>query len=148
MTNKNVAARLGIEAHTVSRWRARFVRDRLEGLTDEPCPGEPRKITDDQVEEAIVRTLESTPRDATHWSMRAMATGLGLSQSAISPIWRTFGLKPHLVDAFKLSKNPQFIEKVRDGGGLYLAPPEHALVLCVDERRRSRRWTGRRRCCR
>jgi transposase len=133
-SNKDVAARLGVEAHTVGRWRARFVRDRLEGLTDEPRPGGPRKITDDQVEEVVVKTLEATPKDATHWSTRSMAKEVGLSQSAIARIWRTFGLKPHLVDTFKLSKDPQFIEKVRDVVGLYLAPPEHALVLCVDEK--------------
>lgn len=133
-TNKDVADRLGIEAHTVSRWRARFIRERLGGLTDEPRPGGPRKITDAQVEEVVVKTLEATPKDATHWSTRSMAREVGLSQSAISRIWRTFGLKPHLVDTFKLSKDPQFIEKVRDVVGLYLAPPEHALVLCVDEK--------------
>jgi transposase len=104
-TNKDVAARLGVEAHTVSRCRARFVRDRLEGLTDEPRPGGPKKITGDQVEEVIVRTLEGTPRDATHWSSRAMAKEMGLSQSVISRIGRTFGLKPHLVDTVKLSMN-------------------------------------------
>ncbi|MDX3381446.1 IS630 family transposase [Streptomyces niveiscabiei] len=133
-TNKDVADRLGVEAHTVSRWRARFVRDRLDGLTDEPRPGGPRKISDDQVEEVVVRTLEAAPKDATHWSTRSMAKEVGLSQSAVSRIWRTFGLKPHLVNTFKLSKDPQFIEKVRDVVGLYLAPPEHALVLCVDEK--------------
>jgi transposase len=133
-TNKDVAARLGVEAHTVSRWRARFLRDRLEGLTDEPRPGGPRKVTDERVEEVVVRTLETTPRGATHWSTRDMARQTGLSQSTISRIWRTFGLKPHLVDTFKLSKDPQFIEKVRDVVGLYLAPPDRALVLCVDEK--------------
>jgi transposase len=133
-SNKAVADRLGVEAHTVSRWRARFVRDRLEGLTDEPRPGGPRKITDGQVEEVVVKTLETTPKDATHWSTRSMAKEVGLSQSAIARTWRTFGLKPHLVDTFKLSKDPQFIERVRDVVGLYLAPPEHALVLCVDEK--------------
>ena len=118
----------------MGKWRARFVRDRLEGLTDEPRPGGPRKITGTQVEEVVVRTLETTPKDATHWSTRLMAKEVGLSQSAITRIWRTFGLKPHLVDTFKLSKDPQFIEKVRDVVGLYLAPPEHALVVCVDEK--------------
>ncbi|MEU2359031.1 IS630 family transposase [Streptomyces misionensis] len=133
-SNRDVAALLGVEEHTVGRWRARFVRDRLEGLTDEPRPGGPRKITDAQVEEVVVKTLETMPKDATHWSTRSMAKEVGLSQSAITRIWRTFGLKPHLVDTFKLSKDPQFIEKVRDVVGLYLAPPEHALVLCVDEK--------------
>lgn len=102
----------------MSRWRARFARDRLEGLTDEPRPGGARKITDAQVEEVVVKTLETTPKDATHWSTRSMAKEVGLSQSAITRIWRTFGLKPHLVDTFKLSKDPQFIEKVRDVVGL------------------------------
>jgi len=133
-SNVDVAARLGVEAHTVSRWRARFVRDRLEGLADEPRPGAPRKISDEQVEQVIVATLESAPKDATHWSSRSMAEHAGLSQSAVARIWRTFGLKPHLSESFKLSKDPQFIEKVRDVVGLYLAPPEHALVLCVDEK--------------
>jgi transposase len=132
--NTEVAARLGIEPHTVARWRGRFVRQRLEGLADEPRPGGPRTVTDEQVEEVIVRTLETAPKGATHWSTREMARASGLSQSTVSRIWRTFGLKPHLVDTFKLSKDPQFIEKVRDVVGLYLAPPEHALVLCVDEK--------------
>jgi transposase len=132
--NKEVAARLGVEPHTVARWRGRFVRERLEGLADEPRPGGPRTVTDEQVEEVIVRTLETVPKGATHWSTREMARASGLSQSSISRIWRTFGLKPHLVETFKLSKDPQFIEKVRDVVGLYLAPPEHALVLCVDEK--------------
>jgi transposase len=132
--NTEVAARLGVEPHTVARWRGQFVAGRLDGLADEPRPGGPRKITDAQVEEVIIRTLESAPRGATHWSTRDMAKASGLSQSSISRIWRAFGLKPHLVDTFKLSKDPQFIEKVRDVAGLYLAPPEHALVLCVDEK--------------
>ncbi|MFF3402863.1 IS630 family transposase [Streptomyces sp. NPDC002659] len=133
-TNNDVAVRLGVEAHTVSRWRARFVRDRLEGLADEPRPGGPRTVSDEQVEEVVVRTLETSPKNATHWSAREMARQTGLSQSTVSRIWRTFGLKPHLVDTFKLSKDPQFIEKVRDVVGLYLAPPDRALVLCVDEK--------------
>ncbi len=132
--NTEVAARLGIEPHTVARWRGRFVRDRLGGLADEPRPGGPRTITDAQIEEVIVRTLETTPKGATHWSTRDMAKASGLSQSSVARIWRTFGLKPHLVDTFKLSTDPQFIDKVRDVAGLYLAPPEHALVLCVDEK--------------
>ncbi|RSO40251.1 IS630 family transposase [Streptomyces sp. WAC 06725] len=133
-TNVDVAARLGIEAHTVSRWRARFVRDRLEGLAEEPRPGGPRKITDEQVEDVVVKTLETTPKDATHWSTRSMAEEAGLSQSAVSRIWRTFGLRPHLTDTFKLSRDPQFIDKVRDVVGLYLAPPKYAPVLCVEEK--------------
>ena len=107
---------------------------RLEGLHDEPRPGVPRSITDDHVEALIVATLEQTPTDATHWSTRSMAKATGMSQSAVSRIWRAFGLKPHLVDSFKLSPDPQFVEKVRDVMGLYLNPPEGALVLCVDEK--------------
>jgi transposase len=133
-TNKEVAAKVGVEPHTVAKWRGRFVRDRLEGLVDEPRPGAPRTVTDEQVEDVIVRTLETTPADATHWSTRAMAERTGLSQSTISRIWRTFGLRPHHVDTFKLSNDPQFIDKVRDVVGLYLDPPEKALVLCVDEK--------------
>jgi transposase len=112
----------------------RFLQKRLEGLLDEPRPGVPRKITDADVEALISRTLESTPRDATHWSTRTMAKAVGFSQSSISRIWRTFGLQPHRVETFKLSKDPLFIEKVRDIVGLYLQPPDRALVLCVDEK--------------
>ena len=107
---------------------------RLEGLVDEPRPGAPRKLTDEQVEQVLVATLETTPADATHWSTRGLARQLGMSQSAISRIWRAFGLKPHLVDSFKLSTDPQFIEKARDVVGLYLNPPQAAMVLCVDEK--------------
>ena len=134
-TNKDVAARLGVWPQTVAKWRGRFVRDRLEGLSDEPRPGAARTITDDQVEAVIVKTLEEKPASGdTHWSTRSMARDTGMSQTAISRIWRAFGLKPHLVDTWKLSKDPQFIEKVRDIVGLYLAPPDKALVLCVDEK--------------
>ena len=132
--NTEVAARLGIDRSTVNKWRARFQAQRLEGLSDEPRPGAPRTITDDDVEAVIVKTLEETPTDATHWSTRSMAQATGMSQSAISRIWRAFGLKPHLVETFKLSPDPQFVDKVRDVVGLYLNPPEGALVLCVDEK--------------
>ena len=108
--------------------------DRLDGLHDEPRPGAPRSIGDDDVERVIVKTLEETPRDATHWSTRSMAAATGMSQSAVSRIWRAFGLKPHLVDSFKLSPDPLFIDKVRDIVGLYLNPPDAAVVLCVDEK--------------
>jgi transposase len=118
----------------VTKWRSRFVGRRLEGLADEPRPGAARTITDEQVEQVLVLTLETTPTDATHWSTRSLAKHVGMSQSAISRIWRAFGLKPHLVDTFKLSTDPQFIEKVRDVVGLYLDPPEAAMVLCVDEK--------------
>ena len=133
-TNREVSRRLGVSEATVSKWRRRFVGQRLEGLHDEPRPGVRRSITDDHVEALIVATLEQTPTDATHWSTRSMAKATGMSQSAVSRIWRAFGLKPHLVDSFKLSPDPQFVEKVRDVVGLYLNPPEGALVLCVDEK--------------
>jgi transposase len=133
-SNQAVAARLGISKPTVTKWRSRFVARRLEGLADEPRPGAARTITDTQVEQVLVTTLETTPTDATHWSTRSLARQLGMSQSAISRIWRAFGLKPHLVETFKLSTDPQFIDKVRDVVGLYLHPPEAALVLCVDEK--------------
>ena len=133
-SNAEVAARLGISRPTVTKWRSRFVARRLQGLADEPRPGAARTITDEQVEQVLVTTLEIAPTDATHWSTRLLARQLGMSQSAISRIWRAFGLKPHLVDTFKLSGDPQFIDKVRDVVGLYLNPPEAALVLCVDEK--------------
>src|SRR5204863_8028758 len=107
---------------------------RLEGVLDEPRPGRPRTVVDEQVEAVITRTLESSPKDATHWSTRSLAAELGMSQSAVSRIWRAFGLQPHRQDSWKLSKDPQFIDKVRDVVGLYLDPPEAAVVLCVDEK--------------
>jgi len=119
---------------TVGKWRARFLQRRLEGVLDEPRPGAPRTITDTEVEAVITKTLETTPRNATHRSTRSMAKATDLSQSAISRIWRAFGLQPHRVETFKLSKDPQFIEKVRDIVGLYLDPPDRTLVLCVDEK--------------
>jgi transposase len=132
--NKEVAARFGVTPQMAGKWRARFVAGRLEGLSDEPRPGQPRKITDEQVEEVIIRTLEQKPPGLdTHWSTRSMAQAAGLNQTAVSRIWRAFGLKPHREQTWKLSSDPQFIEKVRDVVGLYMDPPEHALVLCVDE---------------
>jgi transposase len=133
-SNTEVAQRLGVARPTVTKWRARFVARRLEGLADEPRPGAARKLTDEQIERVIVTTLETTPVDATHWSTRSLARALGLNQTAVSRIWRAFGLKPHLTEAFKLSTDAQFIDKVRDIVGLYLNPPEAALVLCVDEK--------------
>ena len=118
----------------MTKWRSRFVARRLEGLADEPRPGAARTITDTQVEQVLVMTLETTPKDATHWSTRSLARATGMSQSAISRIWRAFGLKPQLMDTFKLSTDPQFIDKVRDVVGLYLNPPEAAMVLWVDEK--------------
>src|SRR4030095_5968704 len=158
-TNGEIAVAAGVTRQTVGRWRHRFVRKRLPGVLDEPrpgaprnitdagggrgrgpaCgreprPGAPRKITDAEVERVIALTLERTPRDATHWSTRAMAKRSGLSQTAVSRIWRAFGLQPHRSETFKLSKDPLFIDKVRDIVGLYLDPPDKALVLCVDEK--------------
>jgi transposase len=134
-TNKAVAERLGIWPQTVTKWRGRFVRDRLDGLVDEPRPGRPRTIADEQVEQVVTKTLEEPPPNHdTHWSTRSMARQVGLSQTAISRIWRAFGLRPHLTQTWKLSTDPQFIDKVRDIVGLYLDPPEAALVLCVDEK--------------
>jgi len=119
---------------TVGKWRERFRQRGLEGLTDEPRPGAPRTVSDAEVERVLTRTLETAPEDATHWSTRAMAQRVGLSQSTVSRIWRAFALQPHRSETFKLSKDPLFIEKVRDIVGLYLNPPDHALVLCVDEK--------------
>ncbi len=134
LTNTELAEELGVSHTTVRKWRTRFAQERLDGLTDEPRPGRPRTITDAKVEEVIVKTLETTPRDATHWSTRSMAREVGLTQTAVSRIWRAFGLQPHRQERWKLSKDPLFIEKVRDVVGLYLNPPERAVVLCVDEK--------------
>jgi transposase len=134
LSNIQVAEQLHVNSATVGKWRSRFLENRLEGLVDEPRPGAPRSITDAQVEDVIGRTLESKPPAATHWSTRSMAEATGLSQSAIVRIWNAFGLQPHRSDTFKLSTDPLFVEKVRDVVGLYLNPPEHALVLCVDEK--------------
>lgn len=133
-TNQAVAERLGVWGQTVGKWRARFLKKRLEGLLDEPRPGAPRRIGDERIERVLTRTLESLPPDATHWSTRSMARASGLSQSTVSRIWRAFALAPHRTETFKLSKDPLFIEKVRDIVGLYLHPPDRALVLCVDEK--------------
>jgi transposase len=119
---------------TVTKWRNRFAVDRLHGLVDEPRPGRHRTVSDADVERVITTTLETTPKDATHWSTGSLAMQLGLSQSAVSRIWRAFGLQPHRQDSWKLSKDPLFIDKVRDVAGLYLHPPERAVVLCVDEK--------------
>jgi len=129
-----MAARMGISRTTVQRWRNRFVEQRCDGLLDEPRPGRPRVIGDARIEALITATLETAPADATHWSTRSMASHLGLSQSMVSRVWRAFGLAPHKQDSWKLSKDPLFVAKVRDIVGLYLDPPERALVLCVDEK--------------
>ena len=135
LTNREIAELEGVSAKTVTKWRNRFAERRLEGLVDEPRPGRPRTISDERVEAVIIKTLESTPRDgATHWSTRSMAQEAGVTQNAVVRIWHAFGLQPHRQETWKLSKDPQFIEKVHDVCGLYLNPPERAVVLCVDEK--------------
>jgi len=133
-TNREVAKALGVSEAMVGKWRRRFVENRMNGLADDPRPGAPRKITDDQVEAVIVKTLEEKPKDATHWSTRSMAAQVGMSQTTVNRIWQAFGLQRHRAESFKLSTDPLFIEKVRDVVGLYLDPPECAVVLCVDEK--------------
>lgn len=132
--NKEVAARLGACEDTVGKWRRRFIAERLEGLGDEPRSGAPRSVDDERIEAIIVRTLESLPADATHWSSRGMARASGLSVSTVQRIWRAFGLQPHRLETFKLSTDPDFVAKVRDVVGLYMSPPDRAIVLCVDEK--------------
>src|SRR5256885_12244510 len=134
LKNVEIAERLAVPRPMVTKWRNRFAEHRLDGLTDEPRPGQPRTIIDEKVEEVIVKTLETTPKDATHWSTRSMAREVGLNQSAVLRIWKAFGLQPHRQQTWKLSKDPQFIDKVRDVVGIYLNPPERAVVLCVDEK--------------
>jgi transposase len=134
LDNVAVAERLDVHQATVSKWRRRFIERRLDGLVDEPRPGAPRTISDDDVERVIVRTLEDTPTDATQWSTRDLAARVGMSPSSVGRIWKAFGLKPWLTDTFKLSEDPMFVEKVRDVVGLYMNPPDHAVVLCVDEK--------------
>ena len=133
-TNRAVAARLGVSEATVGKWRSRFVAKRLNGLFDEDRPGHPRTITDDKVEKVIIKTLEEKPANATQWSTRSMAKAMGMSQTSISLIWRAFGLQPHRAESFKLSTDPLFLDKLYDIVGLYLDPPERAVVLCVDEK--------------
>jgi len=133
-TNTRVAQQIHVRIQTVCKWRQRFVDRRLDGLLDEPRPGTPRKVSDADVERVLTMTLESTPKDATHWSTRSLASAAGLSRSTVNRIWRAFALQPHRSETFKLSKAPLFIEKVRDIVGLYLNPPDRALVLCVDEK--------------
>jgi len=132
--NSEIARALGIAVSSVRKWRNRFAEHRLEGLTDEPRPVQPRKISDAKVEEVIVKTPETTPSDATHWSTRSMAAEVGVNQTAVHRIWKAFGLQPHRAATWELSRDPQFIEKVRDVVGLYLNPPERAVVLCVEEK--------------
>ncbi|WP_327689499.1 IS630 family transposase [Streptomyces tubercidicus] len=134
VSTKTVADKNGVTRETVSKWRKRFLADRLAGLEDEPRPGRPRTVLDEQVADLIARTLESKPENATHWSTRSMAKKTGLSQSTVARVWRAFGLQPHRSETFKLSTDPFFVDKVHDVVGLYLDPPERALVLCVDEK--------------
>jgi transposase len=134
LENQRVARKLRCSVGMVGKWRARFLKGRLEALYDEPRPGTPRTVSDAQVEQVVIQTLESTPRGETHWSTRGLAKATGLSRMTISRIWHAFGLQPHRTDTFKLSPDPQLIDKVRDIVGLYRNPPEHALVLCVDEK--------------
>jgi len=134
LDNQSVARKLRVSLGMVGKWRARFLKARMEGLYDEPRPGAPRTVSDEQVEQVVIETLESTPRGETHWSTRGLAKATGLSRMTISRIWRAFGLQPHRTDTFKLSPDPLLIEKVRDIVGLYMNPPDHALVFCVDEK--------------
>jgi transposase len=133
-SNKVVAASLRVRESTVGKWRRRFVSDRVDGLLDEPRPGAPRKVMDERVEEVVRKTLESTPKGATHWSTRELAKRVGLSHSTVSRVWKAFGLRPHKSETFKLSPDPLLIDKVRDVVGLYMSPPDNAMVLCVDEK--------------
>jgi transposase len=144
-----VAGRTGVSRESVRKWRVRFMADRMKGLADAPRPGAPRKITDEQVEVVVTRVLtEKGPGQDTHWSTRAMAAQTGLSQSSVSRIWRAFGLRPHVVQTWKLSTDPEFIAKVRDVVGLYMCPPEHALVLAVDEKSQIQALDRTARACR
>lgn len=134
ISNTEVSDELAVSMPTVGKWRKRFIERRLDGLLDEPRPGAPRKVSDAAVERVVTQTLESKPANATHWSTRSMAKATGMSQSGVSRIWRAFGLQPHRIESFKLSTDPQFIDKVRDIVGLYMSPPENAIVLCLDEK--------------
>jgi transposase len=138
VASKDVAAELGLHEHTVGKWRRRFLKGRCEGLLDEARPGRPRSIDDDQVAGVIERTLRTTPVDATHWSIRSMAAETGFSHTTIRRMWAAFGLQPHRSQTFKLSNDPLFVDKVRDIVGLYLSPPNRALVLSIDEKRISK----------
>jgi transposase len=134
LDNKTVARKVRVSLGMVGKWRSRFLKTRMEGLYDEPRPGAPRKVSDAEVEQVVIQTLESTPRGQTHWSTRGLAKATGLSRMTISRIWQAFGLQPHRSETFKLSPDPLLIEKVRDIVGLYMNPPDHALVLCIDEK--------------
>lgn len=133
-TDIDVAASLRTNRLTVGKWRRRFIAKRIDGLLDEPRPGKPREIGDDEIEALITKTLETTPKGRTHWSTRSMATAVGVSHSTVSRVWRAFGLQPHRTESFRLSQDPLLVEKVRDIVGLYMSPPENAVVLCIDEK--------------
>lgn len=134
LANREVARQLKVHEATVCKWRGRFLKKRLDGLLDDPRSGAPRKVSDETVERIVTTTLESTPSHATHWSTRDLAKRIGVSQSTVSRVWRAFNLQPHRVETFRLSNDPLFVEKVRDIVGLYMNPPDHAVVLCVDEK--------------
>src|ERR1700677_3342172 len=134
LANGEIAERERVSRPTVTKWRNRFAERRLEGLLDEPRPGRPRTVTDEQVESIVTTTLESTPKNATHWWTRSLAGGRGVTKNAVWRTWQAFGLQPHRQEKFKLSADPQFVEKVYDICGLYLNPPERAVVLCIDEK--------------
>jgi transposase len=147
-SNTAVAARLGVSRPTVTKWRARFLARRLDGLSDEPRPGVPRSISDAKVEEVAVRTLEEVPEGATHWSKRELALRTGISPTSVHRIWRAFGLQPWRTEEFKISPDPLLIDKIRDVADLYLAPPANAAVFVVDEKPQiTRPWSGPPRCC-
>ena len=129
-----IAQRLGTTVQTVSKWRRRYQAYRLAGLTDAPRAGRPRSVGDEQVQQIVDKVRQSRPHNATHWSVRQMSRHAGVSPATVQRIWHAFGLKPHLQETFKLSTDPHFVDKVRDVVGLYLAPPDRALVLCVDEK--------------
>ncbi len=147
-SNSQVARELHVTNATVGKWRSRFVARGPAGLLDEQRSGAPRRISDEQIEAVIVKTLESSPREATHWSTRSMAAASGISRPTVNRIWRAFGLQPHRSETFKLSNDPQLVEKVRDIVGLYLHPPDRALVLSVDEKSQIQALDRTSRCCR
>jgi transposase len=148
LENKEICAELDVDANTVAKWRRRYAARRMDGLMDEPRPGAPRQIDDDEIAETIRLTLETTPRNATHWSLRSMAAAVGHAPSTIHRIWKAFGLQPHRIETFKLSTDPLFVEKVRDIVGLYMAPPNELWCSASMRRAKSRHWTGLSLCCR
>ena len=147
-SNVEIAKQLGVQRNTVAKWRSRFLEHRLDGLTDEPRPGQPRKIGDAKVEEVVVKTLETTPKDATHWSTRSMAAEVGLNQTAVHRIWKAFGLQPHRPATWKLARTRSSSRRSAMSSGSISTRPS-ARSCCASTRSpRSRRWTGPRRSCR